>query len=165
MIGDECNTRAGVQFGKNCVVGNLFLAGTHFKLGDFSRVKSNATFGMCSSIGRGCFIGQNAQFLQSAVIQDLCTLKSGANISHGATIGNGCNIELPARLEDKDMLAFMTLGNLDGSGRQVLLVKHAGGVTIRAGCFIGTAEGFCKRAALEHELVYVNVVNAIIKVW
>lgn len=146
-------------------MGNRFLAGPHFKLGDFSNVGSNSAFGACTNIGRGCFIGRDASFAQYATIRDFCTLKSGTNISPNADIGNGCNIRLPATLEGKDMLAFMTLGNVDGSGRQVLLIKHADGVTIRAGCFIGTAEEFYKRAAAEHKLVYVNVVEAIIKAW
>lgn len=45
------------------------------------------------------------------------------------------------------------------------LYDDAGGVTVRAGCFIGTAEEFCKKAAIEDKLIYVSVVSAIIEVW
>jgi hypothetical protein len=57
--------------------------------------------------------------------------------------------------------SWLTLGNVDGTGRQVKVVKHAEGVRVEAGCFQGTLEEFCAKAASEGKDRYVRVVSAV----
>jgi hypothetical protein len=59
------------------------------------------------------------------------------------------------------VLSWLTLANVDGSGRQLRLVKHASGVVVEAGCFQGTVEEFCQRAQKEGKTKYVAVVTAV----
>ena len=54
--------------------------------------------------------------------------------------------------------------SVDGSGRQILLIKHTGGVLVRAGCFCGSLEAFIDKAASEGKDRYVRVVKAVAEV-
>lgn len=60
---------------------------------------------------------------------------------------------------------MMQLQNLDGSGRQVNIIKHSEGIIIRAGCFLGTPEQFCSKALSEGKKTYAAVVKAICDVY
>ena len=55
----------------------------------------------------------------------------------------------------------MLLACVDGSGRQIKLIQHAGGFKIEAGCFIGTEVKFIEKATLENKFVYVGVIKAV----
>ena len=59
------------------------------------------------------------------------------------------------------MQSWLTLGNVDGSGRQVKVVKYDGGLLVEAGCFQGTLEEFCTKAAAEGKDRYVRVISAV----
>ena len=56
----------------------------------------------------------------------------------------------------------MRMANIDGSLRQITLVKHAGGVVIEAGCFFGDSSEFLARAEKEGERDYVIIVGAVV---
>ena len=60
---------------------------------------------------------------------------------------------------------FCTLANIDGFGGQVKIIFHSTGVTIEAGCFIGTADEFIAKAAAEGKKRYVRVIKAVIESW
>ena len=54
----------------------------------------------------------------------------------------------------------MCLSNVDGSGRQIQVFIHKEGILIRAGCFKGSLEEFCKKAKDEGKTRYAAVVKA-----
>ena len=58
---------------------------------------------------------------------------------------------------------LMTLANVDGSGRQVLVLAHTEGVKIECGCFSGTLDEFCARADSEGKKRYSRVVRAAVE--
>ena len=60
---------------------------------------------------------------------------------------------------------FCTLANIDGFGGQVRIIFHSTGVTIEAGCFIGTADEFIAKAAAEGNKRSVRVIKAVIESW
>ena len=83
-----------------------------------------------STIGNGCTIG------------DGCTIGNYCTIGDGCTIGNGCT------WLGVQVSKWLTLANVDGSGRQLkVVVAVDGSVKVEAGCFVGTADEFCKKAA------------------
>jgi len=59
------------------------------------------------------------------------------------------------------VLSWLTVSNVDGSGRQIKLVRHAEGVKVEAGCFIGTVPDFCKKAESEGKHRYVKIISAL----
>ena len=97
-----------------------------------------------SQLGTGCTLG------------DCCTL------GNRCTLGACCTLGAEARWMGVTVHSWLTLSNVDGSGRQVKVVKHAEGVRVEAGCFQGTLEDFCTQAASEGKDRYVRVVSAVV---
>ena len=58
----------------------------------------------------------------------------------------------------------MTLSNVDGSGRQIILIKHSDGIIVRTGCFVGDISEFIEKAKSENKMKYVSIVGAIAEV-
>ena len=54
----------------------------------------------------------------------------------------------------------MCMSNVDGSGRKINIIVHTGGIKIEAGCFGGTLDRFCEKAAAEGKTRYARVVRA-----
>jgi len=56
----------------------------------------------------------------------------------------------------------MTAANIDGSGRQLLLILRPDGTQhVRAGCFFGTLDEFVSRASAKGKMKYALAVPAI----
>ena len=77
------------------------------------------------------------------------------------TLGDSCTLGADARWMGVTVQSWLTLASVDGTGRQVKVVKHAEGVRVEAGCFQGTLEEFCTKAASEGKDRYVRVVAAV----
>ena len=86
------------------------------------------------------------------------------NVSAFSEIGNGCEIGDGCKIEGVKCLDFMTLSNVDGSGRQIILIKHSDGIIVRAGCFVGDISAFIEKAKSENKMKYVSIVGAIAEV-
>ena len=91
-----------------------------------------------------------------STIGDGCTIGNYCTIGDGCTIGNGCT------WLGVQVSKWLTLANVDGSGRQLkVVVAVDGSVKVEAGCFVGTADEFCDRAKDEGKGTYVSVVRAV----
>jgi hypothetical protein len=64
-------------------------------------------------------------------------------------------------MEGVEMQQWVTISNLDGSGRQVIIILHKDGIKIRAGCFLGTLEDFVAKATSEGKKIYASAIPAI----
>lgn len=73
-----------------------------------------------------------------------------------STLGNGC--KLGSNCSWLGVESWLTLANVDGSGRQV---KHAAGVKVEAGALL---EKFCAKAAAENKHRYAAVIQAVAEV-
>jgi hypothetical protein len=56
---------------------------------------------------------------------------------------------------------FLCLSNVDGSGRQVIVIASRDGVIVRAGCFRGTVSEFVARATAEGKTLYAAIIPAV----
>ncbi|EIC13636.1 hypothetical protein QG083_10760 [Kingella kingae] len=65
------------------------------------------------------------------------------------------------KMEGVEVINFMTMPNVDGSGRQIQIIVHTKGLLIRAGCFVGTLDEFCAKAESEYKTRYSKVVRAV----
>ena len=72
------------------------------------------------------------------------------------SLGNGCELE--------GMLVkhWLTLANVDGSGRQILVINDGKQTLIRAGCFLGNLAEFSERAEDENKTAYVAIITAVV---
>ena len=112
----------------------------------YSELGAGCKLGDCCTLGNGCKLGYG------------CKLGVCCALGYGCTLGDGCTW-LGVTVE-----SWLTLANVDGTGRQVKVVKHAGGIKVEAGCFIGTLEEFTVKAESEGKLRYVAVIKAIAEV-
>ena len=84
-----------------------------------------------------------------------------SELGNDCTLGNECELGTYCTLEGVKPIQWLTLSNVDGTGRQVLIIKHAGGVLVRAGCFLGTPEEFIEKARDEGKHTYVSIIGAV----
>ena len=104
------------------------------------------------------------------IVPDGTTLPPGtvvpsySYIGNDGTIGNRCIIGYGCTWLGVQVYKWLTLANVDGSGRQLkVVVAVDGSVKVEAGCFVGTADEFCKKAAAEGKGTYVAVVRAVVQ--
>lgn len=91
-------------------------------------------------------------------------IPNGTSIPAHSELGDGCKLGDGCRINNKLVMQFMTLGNVDGSGRQLLLYSNAEGVYAICGCFRGTAQELIAKAQAEGKTRYVAVVTALLGV-
>ncbi len=85
-----------------------------------------------------------------------CTLGNDCTLGDRCRLGNGCTLEgLIAK-------RWLTLANVDGSGRQILIVPDGKETKVRAGCFIGTADQFVQKAQAKGKHIYAAVIPAVV---
>lgn len=97
-----------------------------------------------------------------AVFEDGTVFPPFCEFGDSCKFGDSCNIPHGCTMEDVEMQQWTTISNLDGSGRQVIIILHKDGVKIRAGCFSGSLEEFVMKATLEGKKIYASVVPSIV---
>ncbi|HQN47693.1 MAG TPA: hypothetical protein PK034_11675 [Rugosibacter sp.] len=148
------------KIGKNATIGDRATIGNLASIGDGTKIGNFATIGNWAMIGRRSTIGDWAS------IGDCATIGDGAKIGYRATIGDGPEfggaVTFGQRLtcEGVKVIRMMTMSNVDGSGRRLHIYVHTKGIFVRAGCFCGSLDEFCKRAEEEGKVIYSSVVRA-----
>ena len=115
----------------------------------YTSIPARTSIPAWSEIGAYCTLG------------DGCVLGAGCTLGNGCTLGHGCELRANTQWLGVTVESWLTLANVDGSGRQIKIVKHAEGVRVEAGCFRGTLEDFCTQAASEGKDRYVRVISAV----
>ena len=134
---------AGCTLGNHCTLGDWCKLGNHCMLGDWCKLGSHCTLGDSCRLGDYCTLGH------------WCTLGDCCKLGDCCQLGNHCTLEgLLCR-------RFMNLSNVDGSGRQILLVTDGKKVLVRAGCFLGSPKEFCAKAEKGKKSVYADTVRAV----
>ena len=100
------------------------------------------------------------------IYDDYARIGNGAYIGDHVEIGNHVDIGDNAIIGDKfsceglEVIDFFTMANVDGTGRRIYIYVHTKGITIRAGCFIGTLDAFCEKAEDDGKYLYSVTVRA-----
>ena len=115
---------------------------------DFTEFDDYAEIGDCSRIGKWATIGNYAEIGESV------------EIGEWVTIGDRVKIGDKFRCEGLEVIDFFTMSNIEGTGRRIHIYVHTKGVTVRAGCFIGTLDDFCNKAEDEGKYLYSTTVRA-----
>ena len=112
------------------------------------------SIGSGSRLGNGCYIGAHSVLYRGVTVGHGCTLGEDTTISEGFKHGERLV------MEGVEVIAVMCMSNVDGSGRMITIIVHHGGIRIRAGCFVGSLQEFCKRAVSDGKPVYAATVKA-----
>ncbi len=115
---------------------------------DFTEIGDYAEIGDCSRIGKWAKIGNHAEIGKSV------------EIGEWVIIGDCVKIGDKFRCEGLEVIDFFTMSNIDGTGRRIHIYVHTKGITIRAGCFLGTLDEFCEKAEKEGKHLYAITVRA-----
>ena len=115
---------------------------------DFTEIGDYAEIGDGARIGKWAKIGNHAEIGKSV------------EIGEWAIIGDCVKIGDKFRCEGLEVIDFFTMSNIDGTGRRIHIYVHTKGITVRAGCFIGTLDKFCEKAADEGKYLYSRTVRA-----
>ena len=115
---------------------------------DFTEIGDYAEIGDCARIGKWAKIGNHAEIGKSV------------EIGEWVIIGDNVKIGDKFRCEGLEVIDFFTMSNIDGTGRRIHIYVHTKGITIRAGCFIGTLDEFCNKAEDEEKYLYSTTVRA-----
>lgn len=108
-----------------------FAAPERSKFGEGSEFGAGSKFGAWSKFGERSEFGERSKFGAGSEFGEESKFGERSKFGEESKFGADCIIEgvVASRI--------MTLANVDGSGRQILLIWHAGGVLVRAGCFLG----------------------------
>ena len=115
---------------------------------DFTEIGDYAKIGDCSRLGKWAKIGNYAEIGKSV------------EIGEWVIIGDCVQIGDKFSCEGLEVIDFFTMSNVDGTGRRVHIYVHTKGITIRAGCFLGTLDEFCNKAEDEGKYLYSTTVRA-----
>ena len=115
---------------------------------DFTEIGDYAEIGDCTRIGKWAKIGNHVEIGKSV------------EIGEWAIIGDHVKIGDKFYCEGLEVIDFFTMSNIDGTGRRIHIYVHTKGITIRAGCFLGTLDEFCEKAEEEGKYLYSRTVRA-----
>ena len=115
---------------------------------DFTEIGDYAEIGDCTRIGKWAKIGNYTEIGKSV------------EIGEWVIIGDNVKIGDKFRCEGLEVIDFFTMSNIDGTGRRIHIYVHTKGITIRAGCFLGTLDEFCIKAEDEGKTLYARTVRA-----
>ena len=144
----------------NAEIGNGAEIADYTRIGNYAEIGDFAKIGDCAEIGDFAEIGDYAEIGDCAEIGDYAEIGDFAEIGDGAQIGDMVEIGDKFRCEGLEVIDFFTLSNVDGTGRRIYVYVHTEGITIRAGCFIGTLDEFCMKAEEEGKHLYAVTVRA-----
>ena len=177
----ELNEKGGWIVPHRCVIAQgvvvpaFSVIGNHCTLGDCCTLGDGCTIGAHSTLGKLCGLGDgdSCTIADTSTLDDAFTLADGCTIGHGCVIGDHSTIGKLCGLGDcctlgdgcavrgKTIERFLTLGNVDGTGRQVKVFVTEGLVMVEAGCFWGSVDEFCQRAKNEDKPTYAAVIRAV----
>ena len=115
---------------------------------DFTDIDDYAEIGDYARIGKWAKIGNHVE------------IGKGVEIGEWVIIGDCVEIGDKFRCEGLEVIDFFTMSNIDGTGRRIHIYVHTKGITVRAGCFIGTLDEFCMKAEDEGKYLYSTTVRA-----
>lgn len=124
----------------------------------YSEFGAGCKFGTFCMFGYSCKFGNCCEFGDCCEFSNCCELGSGCKLGNDCELGNDC-VWLGVTVD-----YWLTMSNVDGSGRQIKVVKHGASFKIEAGCFIGSAEEFIAKAKAEGRHTYAAVIKAVVEV-
>ncbi len=136
------------------------------KIGHGATIGHGAAFGERTDIGdyveigNGARIGKYVEIGDYAIIGNHAIIGESTKIGECARIGDCTIIGYKFRCEGLEVIDFFTMSNVDGTGRRIYIYVHTKGITVRAGCFKGSLDEFCKKAEDEEKYLYSVTVRA-----
>lgn len=128
----------------------------------YSQFGYKCKFGDDCVFGDGCKFGEWCEFGDRCEFGDDCEFSKWCQFGDGCEFGYGCKFGNKCIVEGVQMQWIMTAANIDGSGRQILIVSDGDKVLVRAGCFFGSVEEFTAKAKSEDKHVYAAVIPAMV---
>ena len=140
-FGWECEFGSDCKFGGGCKFGN------YCKFGGGCKFDGYCKFGSCCKFSNNCKFGDYCEF------DSYCKFGAFSKIGKGGTYAG------------REILQFVNMVNVDGSGRYITIMRHPpsddGEITVTAGCFFGSLDKFCEKANSEGKPFYAKAITAV----
>lgn len=111
--------------------------------------------------GGRCEVAEGCVFAEGCKFDRFCVFGHGSKLGRGCEFAEGCKFDRGCKIQDAVIDSLLMLQCVDGSGRQIIVIKTGGEIHIQAGCFFGTLEEFCDKASREGKDRYVKVISAV----
>ena len=160
VIGDGARISYSAKIGNWARIGDNVVIDDNVKIGDNVRIGHNAKIGYNVEIADNAKIGDNVRIADYAKIGDFAEIGCNVELGDGVELGDFLKIGDKFRCEGMEVVDFFTMSNVDGTGRRVHIYVHTEGIAVIAGCFKGTLDDFCWKAAQEEKYLYVVTVRA-----
>ena len=115
---------------------------------------------MYKDFGDDNTLGNHNKFGDENTLGNYNKLGDGNTLGNWNTLGDGLRFGKRLKISGCKALAIMCMSNVDGTGRKINIIVHTEGIKIEAGCFGGTLDEFCEKAASEGKTRYARVVRA-----
>jgi hypothetical protein len=129
-------------------------------LGNWNKFGDDNTLGNHNTLGNGNEFGDGNTLGNWNTLGNYSKLGNDNTLGAGNTLGDKLHFGKRLKLSGCKVLALMCMSNVDGSGRKINVIVHTEGIKIEAGCFGGTLDEFCEKAASEGKTRYARVVRA-----
>lgn len=114
-----------------------------------------------SQIGTDCEIGDHCRIGPYSQVGAGCEIGNHGRVGPYSQIGDHCRIGRDSTIEGVVARRFLTMANVDGTGRQVLIVTDGKTARVRAGCFVGTPSAFAAKAEAQGKTLYARLIPLV----
>lgn len=149
VIGEGSVLGSRLQFGHRTVIEKAVYLGSDIHIGGESRIRDN------------CNLQHNVTLEGPVQIGNCVTVGDGFRAGPAVYLGEGFSCGADAEIEGVKVKRFLTIANVDGSGRSNLVLTDGKTVYIRNGCFFGNIDEFITRASKQNKPVYVAVMSRV----
>lgn len=139
----------------------------HHLIRDAANVGRNCLIDKGINVSWGCTFGNGCLFVGDSEINassfgDGCLFGPGCTFRGKSIFGKDCVFlcDDPTAKPNPTVLKEFKMSGVDGSGREITVTIWSDWVIkVKAGCFNGTLDEFCKKARKENKMFYVHVVE------
>lgn len=140
---------------------------------DGTEIPPFSTIGSKSVIGNGCKIGRRSIVKQRCRIGDDCTIEHGCHIEYRSKLGERCDIGAMCVIGPRvklgsgctwhgsEVIDWVSMSNIDKTGRTVKIIMHKSGIFVEAGVFVGSLDDYLSKQAVEGNEKSASIVKAV----
>lgn len=132
-----------------------------------------STVGSKCTIGNGCKIGRRSIVKQRCKIGDDCKVEHGCHIEYRCKFGARCDIGTMCVIGPRvkfghgctwlgdEVIDWISMANIDETGRVVKVIRHKAGVVVEAGDFIGSADDYLSKQIEKGDKKCARIIKAV----
>lgn len=143
------------------------------KIPDGTEIPPFSTIGSKCEIGDQCKIGRRSIVKQRCRIGNDCTIEHGCHIEYRSKLGERCDIGTMCVIgprvklgagctwHGEEVIDWVSMSNIDRTGRTVKIIMLKSGVLVESGVFIGSMDDYLSKQMLEGNEKGATIIKAV----